>query len=151
MALADLVAAFAFMPETHTRRDRSKDVAPGPGAAAVKPSLLEVLSQRRLIVIFAIYFLTFLAMTNLQTVLALLVAARFSWGQQQVGLLFGLVGFVGLIVQGVLIGRLARAFGQLPLVLTGSVCLAAGMLRADRDRPRARESAPGEPRLAVRR
>lgn len=122
MALADLAGAFFFMPETRVRRDAE------PAADKPKPTLGQVLSQRKLLIVLALYFLTFLAMTNLQTALALLVHARFDWGETEVGLLFGLVGFIGLVIQGGLIGRLARAYASLDLIVAGAALLCGGML-----------------------
>lgn len=66
-------------------------------------------------------------MTNLQVALALLVQARFSWGASEVGYLFGLVGLYTLVVQGILIGRLARRFGQIELIIAGTLLLGTGM------------------------
>ncbi len=123
MALADLVGAFFLMPET---RREAPPVDPSV-AAVVKPTLGQVLAQRPLLMVLALYFLTFLAMTNLQVALAFLVDARFGWGKTEVGRLFGVMGFIGLIIQGALIVPLSRTFGQLNLVLIGTVALATGM------------------------
>ncbi len=124
MALADLVGAVFFMPETRKKAAIRPANAPAP---APSPSLIHILAQRPLLMVLSLYFLTFLAMTNLQVALAYLVKARLSWGEPEVSNLFGLLGFLGLIVQGLLIGRLTRRFGQLPLIVTGSSCLACGM------------------------
>lgn len=122
MALADVIGAFFLMPET-------RRVAPAPDpAAAPRPSLLRVLAQRPLLMVLGLYFLTFLAMTNLQVALAFLVDARFGWGENEVGRLFGVMGLLALIIQGGLIGPLSRMFKQLNLVLAGAVLLAVGMV-----------------------
>lgn len=124
MALADFTGAVLFMPETRKKAAPVLASAPPPEPA---PTLMQVLSRRPLLMILSLYFLTFLAMTNLQVALAYLVKERLAWGQPEVSNMFGLVGFLGLIIQGLLIGRLTRRFGQLPLIVTGSSCLAAGM------------------------
>jgi DHA1 family tetracycline resistance protein-like MFS transporter len=124
LALADFTGAVLFMPETRVKS------APRPVSAAPatpQPSLTQVLAQRPLVMVLSLYFLTFLAMTNLQVALAYLVKGRLAWGEREVSNIFGLVGLLGLIIQGGLIGRLSRRFGQLPLILTGSALLAAGM------------------------
>ncbi len=124
MALADLVGAFFLMPETR-RQAASVD----PSAVVVpKPSLAQVLAQRPLLMVLALYFLTFLAMTNLQVALAFLVDARFGWGKTEVGRLFGIMGLLALLIQGALIVPLSRVFGQLNLVLMGAVSLTIGMV-----------------------
>jgi len=125
MAFADLLGAFFLMPET--RRPPALDLPSATSAAEPKPSLAQVLAQRPLLMVLGLYFLTFLAMTNLQVALAFLVDARFGWGKSEVGRLFGVMGLLMLIIQGGLIVPLSRRFGQLNLVLLGAVSLGAGM------------------------
>ncbi|MEO5726619.1 MAG: MFS transporter, partial [Byssovorax sp.] len=122
MALADVIGAFFLLPETR------RAAAPLDAAAAPRPSLLHVLAQRPLLMVLGLYFLTFLAMTNLQVALAFLVEARFGWGKTAVGRLFGVMGLLALIIQGGLIVPLSRAVGQLNLVLLGTVSLGLGMV-----------------------
>ena len=123
MALCDFVGAALLMPETRKKAD------PKPTVEAVPPpSLVQVLSQRPLLLILSLYFLIFFTMTNLQVALAYLVKDRLSWGGSEVSYLFALVGFFGLVIQGALIGPLTRRFGQFPLLITGSTFLALGML-----------------------
>ncbi len=120
MALADFLGAFFLMPET-------RRVIATPVVAAPKPSLAQVLSQRPLLMVLGLYFLTFLVMTNLNVALAYLVAARFGWGETQVGRLFAVMGLLALVIQGALIVPLSRAFKQLNIVLAGALALGAGM------------------------
>jgi MFS family permease len=125
LAIADLVGAFFFMPETRPPEKRtttSRRVDDTP-----KPSLVSVLSQRSLLIVLALYFFVFLCMTNLQVALALLVKVRMNWGELEVGRLFGLFGGIGLIIQGFLIGRLARQYGALNLLAFASLLLGAGL------------------------
>ena len=125
MALADLIGAFFLMPET--RKPAAPDLPSATAAPAPKPSLVQVLSQRPLLIVLGLYFLTFLAMTNLQVALAFLVKARFAWGGREVGRLFGVMGLLALIIQGGLIVPLSRRFGQINLVLFGALGLGVGM------------------------
>jgi DHA1 family tetracycline resistance protein-like MFS transporter len=133
MALADLVAAFFFMPETHpVRSSRPATVATSPqtkpdAKAPETPSLWRVLTQRRLLIVLVLYFLTFLYMTNMQVALALLTNARLGWTAKQIGNVFGLFGLIMLVVQGLLIGRMTRAWGAIPLVVGGSVASMLGL------------------------
>jgi DHA1 family tetracycline resistance protein-like MFS transporter len=138
MAVADLVAAFFFMPETHVPRapglatdDPMRDVA-SPSAASAHmarqaPSLLSVLSERRLVIVLGLYFCTFLYMTTMQVALAFLTAERLGWGASEVGNVFALFGVIMLVTQGGLIGWIARTFGQVRVVTGGSLISAAGL------------------------
>ncbi len=126
MALADLIGAVFFMPETRRKIEPRAASAPPPSPSP-SPSLLQVLAQRPLLMVLSLYFLTFFAMTNLNVALAYLVQARLSWGEPEVTNIFVLIGAIGVIVQGMLIGRLSARFKQLPLIIVGSLCLVLGM------------------------
>jgi MFS family permease len=123
MALGALGLAAMRMPET--RR-------PGaPGAARPRASsraLLDALSERRLVPVIVMYFLTFISLSTIQVTLALLAKDRLGWGATEIGYLFGLLGLSTLVIQGGLIGRLTRAFGEINLALMGAALIGAGML-----------------------
>ena len=62
---------------------------------------------------------------------ALFAERRFTWqghpfGPREIGYVFGYVGFLGIILQGGLIGRLVKRFGESALVAAGFVALAIG-------------------------
>ncbi|MBK8693982.1 MAG: MFS transporter [Deltaproteobacteria bacterium] len=122
LACADLIGAFFLMPETNLDCGASR-AAPD----ATKTTLAQVLSQRRIVAVLALYFLTFLYMSNMQVALALLTNARLAWTQTEIGHVFGLFGLVMLIVQGGLIGRLTRAWGSIQLVIGGSLVSMVGL------------------------
>jgi MFS transporter, DHA1 family, tetracycline resistance protein len=129
LAAIDLIAAFFMMPET--RRDRDSATVSDPGTANAeggRPTLGALLSEGPIATVLALYFLTFLYMTTLQVALPLLASTRLRWGAGDIGRVFGLFGFIGLIVQGFLIGRMTRAFGARNLVVAGAVSSMAGLL-----------------------
>ena len=57
---------------------------------------------------------------------ALFTQRRFGFGPKEVGYLFAWVGFLGIILQGGLIGRLVKRFGEKKLVFSGFVVAAIG-------------------------
>jgi MFS family permease len=62
---------------------------------------------------------------------ALFAERRFTWdghpfGPREIGYVFGYVGLLGIILQGGLIGRLVKRFGESTLVASGFVALAIG-------------------------
>ncbi|MEO6417817.1 MAG: MFS transporter [Polyangiaceae bacterium] len=132
IAIADLLGAVFLMPET--RHFPEPDPAE---AVAQKPRFLPrfdsrgmwlALSRKRVVLVLLLYFFLFLVLTNMQVALALLAKARLDWGSGEIGHIFGLIGLITLVVQGFLVGRLARVFGQINLVIVGSLFSAAGML-----------------------
>jgi DHA1 family tetracycline resistance protein-like MFS transporter len=129
LAAVDLVAAFFVMPET---RAFGAPAVPGTGPYRTDPTpraetLEALLSEPRIALTLALYFLTFLCMTPLQAILALLANARFQWGETEIGRVFVLFGAIGLIVQGLLIGRMTRAFGARNLVIAGAFSSMIGL------------------------
>jgi len=123
LACADLIGAFFLMPETNVDCGATTSAAP----EAKKPTLAQVLSQRRIVAVLALYFLTFLYMSNMQVALALLTNARLAWTQTEIGHVFGLFGLIMLIVQGGLIGGLTRTWGSITLVIGGSLVSMVGL------------------------
>ncbi len=64
----------------------------------------------------------------METTFAMWSRRSFGWGPEQNGYLFAFVGLLSAIIQGGLIGRLAKRFGEGRLVVFGSTLLALGML-----------------------
>ncbi len=139
LAAVDLVAAFFLMPETRVTPETTavftdaSDATPyrGPQASA-RPShfksSLEILRAPPIARIMLLSFLTFFSMTTLQVALPLIVDARFGWDSSAVGRLFVLFGLVGLVVQGLLIGKMTRRFGAWNLVTASTLASIAGLL-----------------------
>ncbi len=132
IAVADLIGAFFFMPET---RQLPEPDANGP--VAEKPrilprfnpeALVRAIASRRVVLVLLLYFFMFMVLTNQQVALALLAKARLDWGSGEIGHVFGGIGVISLVIQGLLLGRLTRAFGQVNLVIAGSFFMALGML-----------------------
>jgi DHA1 family tetracycline resistance protein-like MFS transporter len=77
------------------------------------------------------FFLFALCFSSFVSGFALFAERRFSWhgqpfGAKQVGYVFAYVGFLGVILQGGLIGRLVKWLGEPRLVKSGFLCTAIG-------------------------
>src|SRR5258707_864961 len=68
------------------------------------------------------------AFAGRETPFALWAEGAFGWGPRQVGGIFFFVGIVLILVQGGLIGRLPRRFGEARLLLAGSLAIAVGLI-----------------------
>lgn len=71
-------------------------------------------------------FLTVTAWAQFETVFALWANVLFRYGPHQVGLWLGFIGLISVVVQGVLIGRLTRRFGEQRLAMAALLLLVAG-------------------------
>lgn len=56
------------------------------------------------------------------------ITTRFPWTAREVGLLFTYSGFLGILLQGGLIGRLVKKFGERPLVFVAFISASTGYL-----------------------
>jgi DHA1 family tetracycline resistance protein-like MFS transporter len=79
------------------------------------------LKQARLAFILLIYFLFVVSFSIMTTTFALYTMHRFDYDALHNGYLFLLIGTIAAVVQGTLIGRLAKRFGDMPLVIAGAL------------------------------
>lgn len=121
LAFLDLAGVWMLMPETR--------IASAPAVEGEPPrrALRQVLRDAPIVAVMAIYFLTFICMTNVQVSLALLADARLGWTPAEVGHLFGLYGMMALLVQGGAIGKLSRRFPAVNVLVGGTTAIALGM------------------------
>ena len=122
LAVVDVICVYFLMPETRAGA-ASGTVVPLPGWRALGRALM----NPHIVSIMAMYFLTFICMTNVQVSLGLLASERLGWSAADVGHLFGIFGLMALIVQGGLIGRLSRHFAPVQLLCGGTITMAVGM------------------------
>ena len=83
---------------------------------------------RPLLVQFLFFMLSF---STFISGFALFAERRFEWngrpfGPQEIGYVFAFTGFLGIILQGVLIGRLVQRFGEVALAAAGFAALVIG-------------------------
>ena len=78
--------------------------------------------------LIGIAFLATFVFAGMETTFAMWSRRQFGWGPEQNGYLFAFVGLISATVQGGLLGRLARRFGEHRLVVSGAAGLALGML-----------------------
>jgi DHA1 family tetracycline resistance protein-like MFS transporter len=77
--------------------------------------------------LMALSFLAVFVFAGMEATFAMWSERQFGWGPQQNGYLFGFVGVIGALIQGGLVGRLAKRFGEATLVTTGAGLLAIGL------------------------
>ena len=118
-----LLGVALLLPESLPASGREDTPSRGRVSAVVGVLRRPVLS--RLILIF---FLVILAVAGMQSVFAIWAMPQFGWGPRQVGYVFAYVGLISAILQGGMIGRLTRRFGEQRLLLCGLALIAAGLL-----------------------
>jgi MFS transporter, DHA1 family, tetracycline resistance protein len=90
--------------------------------------LRDALAQPGVGLVIGLAFLANFVFAGMETTFAMWSRRAFGWGPEQNGYLFAFVGLLAAAIQGGLVGRLARQFGEGRLVVAGAAALAVGML-----------------------
>lgn len=123
LAAVNWVLAYFRLPESR----------PASARPAEKSHLLDLramrlaLSHREILLLILTFLLINLGFTGLEQAFVLHLSERFEFGARDTGYVFMLIGVISAGIQGGLIGRLNRRFGERRLLVTGIVLLTVGM------------------------
>jgi MFS family permease len=120
LAAANGVAAFFVLPEPVERKVASR--------RGHLPALVEELGRPGIRRLILIYLLSVLAFSGMEATFALVAAHRHALDQRAVSWVFAFIGVVVTVVQGGLIGPLARRFGEKTLLVAGLALQAVGLV-----------------------
>ena len=123
MCFANAVLLYFRLPETVTADHPAKHLAGGRSLRQVARAM----KQPKLAVVLVIYFLFIVAFSIMTSSFAFYTMFRFGFDAKHTGYLFAYVGVIAVIIQGGLIGRLVKQFGEVPLVMAGALCFAASL------------------------
>lgn len=119
---AALVMAIAFLPET-------RSAATEPAAARFASPFARLArgwSDRRLAPLLLLGFLVVTGFAGFEVTFAQFLHGRLALPHDRVSLMFVYVGVLAAVIQGGLMGRLSRRFGEARLVLAGLLSIAVG-------------------------
>lgn len=120
LAFLILPFAWALLPETLKQPIKR-------GEAKVARINLNVVSNP-LFFLFFFYFVSYFAMAMFEGTFSLLAKDTIGFGPKQMGTVFAIIGIVGVIVQGGLIGKLVKAFGDAKVAKFGAWVSGAGLI-----------------------
>ena len=86
-----------------------------------------ILAQPSTARIVGLIFLSTFVFAGLESTFAMWSRRQFGWGPEQNGYLFAFIGIISAIIQGGLIGRMAKAMGEKALIIQGAAALALGV------------------------
>lgn len=124
LALANLVLAFALVPESLSAERRA---AMAPGRWADPNDLRRAARNRPVAALMLLFFLVILSFASMESTLGLFVEERYGFGFFETAWLFAFLGVVMVVIQGGLLGRLAKRFGERRLMLAGIACMVVGL------------------------
>ncbi|MDD3654640.1 MAG: MFS transporter [Desulfotomaculaceae bacterium] len=120
LAVLNLPFAMYFLPESLRE--------PGHNTSSGRAGLNLAVVKNPLFILFLLGFIMNFTMSMFEGTFALFAADRVGFGPRELGILFAVLGVVGVIIQGGLIGRLVKKFGDVKLIRAGLLIAAAGML-----------------------
>jgi MFS family permease len=121
LAVVNAILVYLILPESLSREHRAS-----PHADA---SIAEVFRHGRgmFAIVVATYFFLIAGFSIMTTLFALFTEKRFGYDARANGYLFGFIGILTVIVQGGLIGRLVKIFGEVALARVGMLLTAASL------------------------
>ena len=116
------VLAYKFLPESIKQMQKDKPFRFKPftdlAAELKKPVIREL---------FTINFLFVVAFSMMQITAGLLWIEKYALTEKSIGLVFMYMGLTGAVVQGGLVGKLTKKFGEKKLLLIGTVSMGIGV------------------------
>jgi len=126
LSVTALVLAFFILKESLPIEIRQK-LAKNPPQKRFA-MFREALKRKNIGLLIGLTFLATFAFAGLESTFAMWSRRQFGWGPEQNGYLFAYVGLLSAFIQGGLVGRLARRFGEASLIIQGATALALGVL-----------------------
>jgi DHA1 family tetracycline resistance protein-like MFS transporter len=121
MAAANATALYFLLPESLSHEHRSE---------ARRGGIVQILEKSgswQLGAVLATYFFATVSFAMMTATFSLFAAHRFGFDAWHTGFLFGYVGVIGAVIQGGLLGRLVKLFGDKALAVAGTVIFAASV------------------------
>jgi len=120
--LALIIAAWKLKESlTPALRDRSRKAI---GRVAL---LRDAFSRPGLRVLMLLFFSTTFAFAGMEATFGLWADQRLHWGPREVGIIFVVIGTILVLVQGGLIGRIIKRYGEAQALLAGTIGIGIGL------------------------
>jgi multidrug resistance protein len=120
LCLANFIAAWALLPESRVATDETKHLGR-------LEAFRHALQKPTLVVVLAVYFLVTMAFSWFEATFALFSEATFGYTASTIGFVFTFIGVVLSIVQGVLVGKVVKRFGERRLIPLAIIAIAIGI------------------------
>ena len=122
LATANFLWAAVGLPESHPIGDRARS------ERTIDPrALLRALIHPQVGRVLALAFAATAAFAMMESTFSLVAEHAWTMNATQVGRVFGVIGVIGVLIQGGLIGRLAKRIGESTLVRSGYALNALGL------------------------
>ena len=123
LSLLNFIAAWFLLPESRPAHVPLTERQSGSRVAALRKAL----TRPAMPVLLLVYFLVVAAFSGFETTFALFSERRHGFTEETIGYLFAYIGLMLALVQGGLVGRVVRVFGERRLVPLAILVLGAGL------------------------
>ncbi|MEJ2502423.1 MAG: MFS transporter [Gemmatimonadota bacterium] len=127
LCAANGLAALFFLPESRPRAG-PRDASDGAAQAATIGAWLVTLTRYPFALLLTVYFFCIMPFTAMTSVLALYAERAHAMDAMDMGIVFATAGGTTVVVRGLIVGWLARRFGERRIVQAGTVVLSASLL-----------------------
>jgi DHA1 family tetracycline resistance protein-like MFS transporter len=124
LAFANAVLLYFTLPETVTP-DHPARTSAAQGRSWRR--LFNSLRNPRLAFVLTIYFLSIVAFSLMTACFSLFLMFRFGYDAFHNGWVFAMVGIISAVIQGALIGKLVKRYGEPTLVIVGTLLFSASL------------------------
>ncbi|HOJ17497.1 MAG: MFS transporter [Ignavibacteriales bacterium] len=122
-SLVAAIFSLFYLPDSIIRKEKG-----GKFRLFDTVSLRVVMSTPAIFIVIMLFFMITFSIANIYGTFALLGTYIYKFSHAENGMVFGVLGFVGALVQGGLIGRLSRRYSDLNLIISGAVFMFVGLL-----------------------
>lgn len=123
LCVINLVMAYFSLPESLKEKNKLKKFTFRPVGDTMRELKKPVISE-----LFTINFIFIAAFSMMQMTAALLWKEQYGLDVKEIGYMFMYIGILSAIVQGGLVGKLNKKFGERKLLIIGNVFMAIGLV-----------------------
>jgi MFS transporter, DHA1 family, tetracycline resistance protein len=127
-SLLAMLLSWLWLPESRTDRPVEEEIWLHPSR------LMPILRRSTLVQLLLISFVAMTAFTMMEGIIGLFLNDKFTYGpnhtpygSRQLGMYFGYLGVFIIVIQGGMIGRLTKMYGEWPMAILGATTVCVGM------------------------
>ncbi|MCW4035262.1 MAG: MFS transporter, partial [Candidatus Bathyarchaeota archaeon] len=125
LTAVNFVFAFFFLPESNSRKHVNTETVEKQGGYWRR--LLSTVTNPALRIVFMITFIVIFAFSAIPVLAPLLGQSYFGFTELEMSYVFMYIGFIQIILQGFLIGRFTKRWGEGNLITIGTLSMAVGV------------------------
>jgi MFS family permease len=126
LTLVNLLFVLFFLPES-LKKESSKLLSSPRSTSSFFHKILAAFAKPLIGAVLIIFFIVFLSFSAIPVIVPLLGVAFFGFGSVEMSYFFMYIGAVQIILQGVVIGRLTKKFGEEKLIAFGPLLMMVGI------------------------